>query len=188
MGARTPPTTTYGHDRARLTLRGIDDWVTKAEKAVAVQVPIKRNRFIRFDGGTTSVNRELEAKARALAGLKSCVTNLAACADGAPTTAEFVIGAFHRLFQIEEILQDEQKVTYRPRPSAITARPDRSPPDHRLAALAVSRWIEARAGWSIRKFVRTARRYKTIEIRADVPHHRRPSVRQFPRRPRPHPP
>jgi transposase len=37
-----------------------------------------------------------------------------------------------------------------------------------FAALAVSRWIEAeaRTGWSIRKFVRTARRYRTIEIQA----------------------
>jgi hypothetical protein len=30
--------------------------------------------------------------------------------------------------------------------------------------LAVSRWIEERTGWSIRKFVQTARRYRTIEI------------------------
>jgi hypothetical protein len=35
-----------------------------------------------------------------------------------------------------------------------------------FAALAVSRWIEAQTGWSIRKFVRTARRYPTIEIPA----------------------
>ena len=35
-----------------------------------------------------------------------------------------------------------------------------------FAALAVTRFIEARTGWSIRKFVRTARRYRTIEIRA----------------------
>ena len=35
-----------------------------------------------------------------------------------------------------------------------------------FAALAVSRWIEAQTGWSIRKFVRTARRYHTIEIKA----------------------
>jgi hypothetical protein len=35
-----------------------------------------------------------------------------------------------------------------------------------LAALAVSRWIEAQTGWSIRKFVRTARRYRTVEIQA----------------------
>jgi hypothetical protein len=35
-----------------------------------------------------------------------------------------------------------------------------------FAALAVSRWIEARTGWSIRKFVETPRRYRTIEIHA----------------------
>jgi hypothetical protein len=35
-----------------------------------------------------------------------------------------------------------------------------------LAALAVSHWIEAATGWSIRKFVRTARRYRTIQIQA----------------------
>ena len=35
-----------------------------------------------------------------------------------------------------------------------------------FAALAVSRWIEARTGWSIKKFVRTARRYRTVEIQA----------------------
>jgi hypothetical protein len=35
-----------------------------------------------------------------------------------------------------------------------------------FAALAVSRWIENQTGWSIRKFVRTTRRYRTIEIRA----------------------
>ncbi len=35
-----------------------------------------------------------------------------------------------------------------------------------FAALAVSRWIEDRTGWSIKKFVRTARRYRTIEIQA----------------------
>jgi transposase len=35
-----------------------------------------------------------------------------------------------------------------------------------FAGLAVSRWIETTTGWSIRKFVRTARRYRTIEIQA----------------------
>jgi hypothetical protein len=35
-----------------------------------------------------------------------------------------------------------------------------------FAALAVSRWIEAQTGWSIRKFVKTARRYRTIESQA----------------------
>jgi transposase len=33
-----------------------------------------------------------------------------------------------------------------------------------FAALAVSCWIEHQTGWSIRKFIKTARRYHTIEI------------------------
>ena len=35
-----------------------------------------------------------------------------------------------------------------------------------FAALAVTRFIEDRTGWSIKRFVRTARRYRTIQIRA----------------------
>ena len=35
-----------------------------------------------------------------------------------------------------------------------------------FAALAVSRLVEERTGWSVRKFVRTARRYRTVTIRA----------------------
>ena len=58
-----------------------------------------------------------------------------------------------------------------------------------FAALTVGRWIEQATGWTIKKFVRTARRYRTIEIRAGAhtltaaDPYRRP-----PRRPRPHPP
>jgi hypothetical protein len=35
-----------------------------------------------------------------------------------------------------------------------------------FAALAVSRWIENQTGWSIRRFARTARRYRTVQIQA----------------------
>jgi hypothetical protein len=35
-----------------------------------------------------------------------------------------------------------------------------------FAALTVSRFIEEATGWSIRKFVNTTRRYRTIEIKA----------------------
>ena len=35
-----------------------------------------------------------------------------------------------------------------------------------FAALTVSRWIEQATGWSIRKFVKTTRRYRTIQIQA----------------------
>jgi hypothetical protein len=74
----------------------------QALDAVAGTTPVKRNRFVQLSGGTRSVNRALEAKARALAGLKGYVTNLQACPDGTPITAEFVIGAYHRLSGIQK--------------------------------------------------------------------------------------
>jgi Transposase DDE domain len=59
----------YRHDRARRTLRGIDEQVAKAQRAVEGKTPVKRNRYIQLTGATKSVNRTLEAKTRALAGL-----------------------------------------------------------------------------------------------------------------------
>jgi hypothetical protein len=138
----------------------------KAAKAVAGLAPVKRNRFIALDGVTKSVNRELEAKARDLAGIKGYVTNLAACPDGTPVTAEFVIGSYHELWNIEK--------SFRMSKSDLRARPiyhrKRDSIEAHLtivfAALAITRLIEARTGWSIRKFVPTARRYRVVQIRA----------------------
>ncbi len=150
----------YRADRARRTLRGIDEQVAKAEKAVAGTVAVKRNRFVRLAGGEKSVNRELEAKARALAGFKAYITNI-----GNPSP-EFVIGAYHQLWRIEK--------SFRMSKHDLRARPiyhhKRESIDAHLtivfAALAITRLIEERTGWSIKRFVRTARRYRTVQIRA----------------------
>jgi hypothetical protein len=150
----------YRADRARRTLRGIDEQVAKAERAVAGKVPVKRNRFITLAGAEKSVNRTLEAKARTLAGWKGYLTNLP------NTDAGFVIGAYHRLFAIE--------ASFRMSKHDLAARPiyhhKRASIEAHLtivfAALAVSRLVEDRTGWSIRKFVQTARRYRTVQIRA----------------------
>ena len=158
----------YKSDRARRTLRGIDEQVAKAERAVAGKVPVKRNRFIRLAGADKSVNRTLEAKARALAGWKGYTTNLATCPDGTPVTPEFVIEAYHRLFHIE--------ASFRMSKHDLAARPiyhhKRESIEAHLsivfAALAVGRLVEERTGWSIRRFVRTARRYRTVQIRAGL--------------------
>ena len=156
----------WKHDRARRTLKGIDDQVAKAEQAVAGKTAIKRNRFVQLHGGTRTVNRELEAKARSLAGLKGYVTNLTHAPDGTPITAEFVLGAYPRLLQVEK--------SFRMSKHDLQARPvyhhKRESIEAHLnvvfAALAVTRWIEDTTGWSIRRFVRTARRYRTITIQA----------------------
>jgi hypothetical protein len=156
----------YRADRARRTMYGIDEQVKKAAKAVAGLAPVKRNRFIQLEGAVKSVNRELEEKARTLAGIKGYKTNLTATPDGEPVTADFVISSYHELWRIEK--------SFRMSKSDLQARPiyhrKRDSIEAHLtivfAALAVTRWIEARTGWSTRKFVKTARRYRTIEIRA----------------------
>ena len=150
----------YKADRARRTLRGINEQVAKAEKAVAGKIPIKRNRFVRLTGADKSVNRTLETRARALAGFKGYITNLP------DPTPEFVLGSYHRLYNIEK--------SFRMSKSDLAARPiyhhKRESIEAHLtivfAALAVSRLVEQATGWSIRRFVRTTRRYRTIEIQA----------------------
>ena len=149
----------YRADRARRTLRGIDEQIGKAEKAVEGKVSVKRNRFVRLTGATKSVNRDLETKARAQAGWKGYTTNLTT------ESADFVIGAYHQLWRIEK--------SFRMSKHDLQARPiyhhKRESIDAHLtivfAALAVSHWIETRTGWSIKRFVTTARRYRTVQIR-----------------------
>jgi hypothetical protein len=150
----------YRADRARRSLRGIDEQIGKAERAVAGKVPVKRNRFITLTGGEKSVNRQLEAKARTLAGWKSYLTNIA------NPSPEFVIGAYHQLWRIEK--------SFRMSKHDLQARPiyhhKRESIEAHLAvvfaALAVTHKIETSTGWSIRRFVKTTRRYRTINIRA----------------------
>jgi hypothetical protein len=149
----------YRADRARRTLRGIDQQIAKAEKAVAAgPAAIKRNRFVHLTGGSRTVNRDLEAKARALAGFKGYVTNLQA------PTPEYVMGAYHQLWQIEKSFR-MSKTDLRARPIYHHKRD--SIEAHLtivMAALAVSRLIERATGWSIARFVKTLRRYHTVTI------------------------
>jgi Transposase DDE domain len=146
----------YRADRAHRSLKGIDQQIVKAEKAVAGQTPVKRNRFVQLTGATKTINRDLEAKARALAGLKGYVTNLEA------PTPEFVMGAYHQLWQIEKSFR-MSKTDLRARPIYHHKRD--SIEAHLtvvMAALAVSRMVERSTTWSIARFVKTVRRYHTV--------------------------
>lgn len=77
-----------------------------------------------------------------------------------------MIGAYHRLFQIEK--------TFRMTKSELPARPihhrTRDSIEAHLtivfATLTISRWIEHATTRSIKKFTKTMRRYHTIEIQA----------------------
>jgi hypothetical protein len=148
----------YRADRARRTLKGIDQQIAKAEKAVAGKTAVKRNRFVQLTGATKTINRSLEAKARAQAGLKGYITNLE------EPIAEYVLGAYHQLWQIEK--------SFRMSKSDLRARPiyhhKRNSIEAHLtivmAALAVSHWLERQTGWSINKLVKTLRRYRSIAV------------------------
>lgn len=108
----------YRADRARRTLRGIDEPVGKAEKAVAGKVAVKRNRYVQLAGDTKSVNRELEAKTRMLAGWKGA-TNLV------DQPAEFVIGAYHQLWHIEKSFRMSNTTSRRGRSTTTSVSPSR---------------------------------------------------------------
>ncbi len=107
-----------------------------------------------------TVNRDLETKARTLVGWKAYATNIDS------PTPEFVIGSYHQLWRIEK--------SFRMSKSDLAARPifhhlEDSIRAHLavvFAALAITRVIETRTGWSIKKFVTTARRCRTITIQA----------------------
>ena len=68
----------YRADRARRTLHGIDTQVAKAEKAVAGQDRDQAEPVHPAHRRHQTVNRDLEAKVRTLAGWKPYVTNLEA--------------------------------------------------------------------------------------------------------------
>ena len=148
----------YRIDRAKRSLKGIDTQIAKAEQAVAGKTAVKRNRFVQLTGARKSINRDLEAKTRALAGLKGYVTNLP------EPTPEFVMGAYHQLWQVEKSFR-MSKTDLRARPIYHHKRD--SIEAHLtivMAALAVSRWLERQAGLSIRKLVQTLRPYRSIAV------------------------
>jgi hypothetical protein len=148
----------YRADRARRTLRGIDEQVKKAQAAIDGKASIKRNRFVKLTGGKRAINRELEVKARAVAGIKGYITNRL---DLDP---EQVIAAYHQLWHVEKAFR-MSKHDLRARP--IYHRKSESIDAHLtivIAAMAVSHLIETETGWSIKKFVRAARRYRTMQV------------------------
>lgn len=148
----------YSWDRARRTLKGIDEQVAKAEKAVAGKIPVKRNRFVDLKAPNKQVNWSLVDKNKALAGLKGYETSRVGLAP------EQVIGSYRQLLKIEK--------AFRMSKSDLKARPiyhrKRDSIDAHLtvvmAAMAVGHLLEERSGLSIKRLVRTLRKYRTFEL------------------------
>lgn len=160
----------YRAKRAALDLSNIEKTLAKALRMIDGTSEFKRNRFLKVTGATREINRALVEEARRKAGIKGYVTNL-------DVPAAEVIAAYHQLFQVEK--------AFRMAKSDLKARPvfhhKREAIEAHLtvvfAALAVSRFIEARTGISVRKFVRQLSEVRTGVISVNgVRHTIRPKV------------
>lgn len=75
-------------------MKGIDEQVAKAEKAVAGKLPVKRNRFVDLKAPNKQVNWALVTKKKALAELKGYQTSRV------DLPAEQVIHAYRQMLKI----------------------------------------------------------------------------------------
>ena len=150
----------YSADRARRTVKGIDESLRKAKNIAEGRTPVKRNRYVKMGQTTKEVNRELASRHRELAGIKCYVTSRI---NDDPME---IIGYYRRLFQIERSFRIA-KSDLRARPAFHTLKA--SIDAHLtvvMAALAVGRWLETATGWSLKKLVQQLRGY--WEVRIDV--------------------
>jgi transposase len=152
----------YSFRRHKRDDKAINAMIERAEKVAAGTRPLKKDRFVKLDGATRTVDWALVDRARQLAGLKGYVTNL----DPATMDGAAVIGAYHDLWQVER--------SFRMAKTDLRARPifhhQRDSIEAHLtvvfAALAIARHLQQRAGVSIKKLVNTLRtvRSATIQI------------------------
>lgn len=156
-----PPKTIYHYsaDRARRTVKGIDESLRKAKNIAEGKTPIKRNRYVKMGQTTKEVNRELASRYRELAGIKSYVTSRVSddpWRSSGPLTADC----------------SRLSGRWRMAKSDLSARPVfhtlKASIDAHLtvvmAALAVGRWLETTTGWSLKKLVQQLRGYREMRI------------------------
>jgi hypothetical protein len=150
----------YSFKRYKRDNKSINAMVERAEKVAAGTRPVKKDRFVKFDGATKGVDWGLVERARQLAGLKGYVTNL----DPAVMSGSKVIGAYHDLWQVEK--------SFRMAKSDLRARPifhhQKDSIEAHLtivfAALAISRHLQEATGLSIKKLVSTLRPIRSATI------------------------
>jgi transposase len=138
----------YRAKRAALDIKNIEKQIAKARRIIAGRSPASRAKFVSVTAKTRRLNRDLIAKAYALAGVKGYVTNLG-------IGNQRVIDYYHQLFQVE--------TSFRMTKSDLKARPifhrKRDSIEAHLtvvfAALAMARDLEARAKISLKQLVKT---------------------------------
>jgi hypothetical protein len=150
----------YSFKRHKRDDRAINAQITRAEKVAAGQTPLRKARFLKVTGATKTLDQATIARARQLAGLKGYVTNLGID----QMTGADVINAYHDLWQVE--------ASFRLVKSDLKARPvfhrERDAIEAHLtvvfAALAITRYLTAATGLSIKRIVRELDAVQTATI------------------------
>lgn len=140
----------YREKRAALDMCNIEKQIIKAEKIISGKTTFRKAKFLSVKTKEKHLNQTIIDKAKALAGIKGYVTNLA-------IPNEQVISSYHQLWHVEQ--------SFRMSKSDLKARPiyhhKRDSIEAHLtivlAALAIGKTIEARTGLSIKRFVNTLR-------------------------------
>jgi len=153
----------YSFRRHKRDHKAINAMIERAEKVAAGTRPLKKDRFVKLDGATRSVDWALVERARQLAGLKGYVTNI----DPATMVGAAVIGAYHDLWKVEK--------SFRMAKTDLRARPifhhQRDSIEAHLtivfAALAISRHLQDQTGVSIKRLVNTLRTVRSATIQVN---------------------
>lgn len=140
----------YREKRAAVDMHNIEKQIIKAEKIISGKLNARKAKFLSVKMKEKHINQMLINKAKALAGIKGYVTNLAVPDDQ-------VINSYHQLWHVEQ--------SFRMSKSDLKARPifhrKRDSIEAHLtivfAALAIEKIIEHHTGISIKRFVRTMR-------------------------------
>jgi hypothetical protein len=146
--------------------RAINAMIERAERIATGQVPLRKARFLKITGATKELDQATIDRARQLAGLKGYVTNLPVETMPGPA----VISAYHDLWQVE--------ASFRMTKSDLRARPvfhhQHDAIEAHLtvvfAALAISRYLQAATGASIKKIVQTLRTIRAANIEINGQH------------------
>lgn len=156
----------YSAKRAARDNKTLTAQENKARAVIAGEKAARTPRFVKTTSGAQSLDETALQRARRLVGLKGYVTNIPAHL----MDASEVIASYHDLWHVEQSFR-MSKTDLRARP--LFARTRDAIEAHLtivFTALAVSRTVQDRTGWSIRKILRELRplRSATIEINGNI--------------------
>jgi hypothetical protein len=155
----------YSHKRKKRDNITLNKQIERAEQIAAGTRAPKKDRFVSL-GDKPGVNWVRVEKAREYIGLKGYVTNL----DKNTVTAGDVIAAYHDLFQVEASFR-MAKTDLRARP--MFASTEDSIHAHLtivFVALAISRYLYATTGTSVRRIIHALRPLRDVVISIDGHH------------------